>query len=49
VCAADESISVVEEEEVRQIASELGATHEEYVTARAEFREKREVLRGLKR
>jgi uncharacterized tellurite resistance protein B-like protein len=48
VCAADDSISLVEEEEVRQIASELGATHKEYVTARAEFREKREVLRGLK-
>jgi uncharacterized tellurite resistance protein B-like protein len=48
VCAADDSISLIEEEEVRQIASELGATHEAYVAARAEFREKREVLRGLR-
>jgi len=49
VCAADDSISLIEEEEVRQIASELGATHEGFVAARAEFREKREVLRGLKK
>jgi tellurite resistance protein len=49
VCAADDSISLVEEEEVRQIASELGLTHEQYVEARQAFREKREVLRGLPR
>ncbi len=48
VCAADDSISLVEEEEVRQVASELGFSHEEYVAARANFREKREVLRGLR-
>ena len=48
VCAADDSISLVEEEEVRQVASELGLTHEEYVAARSEFRDKREVLRGLR-
>jgi uncharacterized tellurite resistance protein B-like protein len=47
VCAADDSISLVEEEEVRQIASELGLTHEQYIEARLAFREKREVLRGL--
>ncbi len=49
VCAADDSISLVEEEEVRQTASELGFTHEEYVAARAEYRDQREVLRGLRR
>ena len=49
VCAADDSISLVEEEEVRQVASELGFSHEEYVAARANFREKREVLRGLRK
>ena len=48
VCAADNSISLVEEEEVRQVASELGFTHEQYVEARAAFREQREVLRGLR-
>lgn len=47
VCAADDSISLVEEEEVRQIASELGLTHDQYVEARQAFRDKREVLRGL--
>lgn len=47
VCAADDSISLVEEEEVRQVASELGFTHEQYTAARSAFREQREVLRGL--
>ena len=47
VCAADDSISLVEEEEVRQVASELGLEHADYVTARSAFRDKREVLRGL--
>jgi uncharacterized tellurite resistance protein B-like protein len=48
VCAADDSISLVEEEEVRQVASELGLGHQEFVAARAEFREHREVLKGLR-
>ena len=48
VCAADDSISLVEEEEVRQVASELGFTHEQYVEARSAFRAQREVLRGLR-
>jgi len=48
VCAADDSISLVEEEEVRQVASELGFTLEEYVEARSAFRKHREVLRGLR-
>jgi len=47
VCAADDSITLVEEEEVRQIASELGLTHEQFIEARHAFREKREVLKGL--
>ncbi|MFV2071483.1 MAG: TerB family tellurite resistance protein [Thermoanaerobaculales bacterium] len=47
VCAADDTISVVEEEEVRQVASELGLAHEQYVSARAAFRDKRAVLRGM--
>ena len=49
VCAADDSIALVEEEEVRQVASELGFTHEQFVAARSAFREQREVLRGLGR
>jgi uncharacterized tellurite resistance protein B-like protein len=49
LCAADDSITVVEEEEVRQIVSELGFTHREYTEARAAFRDYREVLRGIRR
>jgi len=48
VCAADDSIALVEEEEVRQVASELGFTHEQFVAARSAFREQREVLRGFR-
>jgi uncharacterized tellurite resistance protein B-like protein len=47
VCAADDSISVLEEEEVRQMATELGFEHAEYTRARAAFRDQREVLRQL--
>jgi uncharacterized tellurite resistance protein B-like protein len=47
VCAADDSISLVEEEEVRQVASELGFSHEQFIAARSAFREQREVMRGL--
>ena len=47
VSAADDSISLVEEEEIRQVASELGIEHAEFTAARAKFREKRAVLRGL--
>ena len=47
VSAADDSISVAEEEEVRGIASELGFTHKEYVDSRARYSEYREVMKGL--
>lgn len=46
VCAADDTISLVEEEEVRQVANELGLEHAQYVQARAEFSDKRAVLRA---
>ena len=49
VSAADDSVSVVEEEQVRGIARELGLTHREYVEARARYSGQREVLRGLRR
>lgn len=49
ICAADDSISLVEEEEVRQIADELGLEHAEYVGARSRYRDQREVLRGMPR
>lgn len=47
VSAADDSISLVEEEEIRQIASELGFTHKEYIAARLKYSEYREVMKGL--
>lgn len=47
VAAADGGISSAEEVQVRQVANELGFTHEEFVAARAEWREHRDVLRGL--
>lgn len=47
VAAADDSISSEEEIQVRQIASELGFTHRQYVDALAHYGEKRAVLKGL--
>jgi uncharacterized tellurite resistance protein B-like protein len=46
VSAADDSISAQEENLVRQIASELGFTHQQYVVARSAYSNKREVLRS---
>lgn len=45
VTAADDSISLREEEEIRQIATELGIEHAGFTVVRARFREKRAVLR----
>ena len=47
VTAADDSISLVEEEEVRQVANELGVEPARYTAIRSRFREKRSVLQGL--
>ena len=47
VSAADESITGVEEAQIRQIASELGFSHRDFVTARSAYNEHREVLRPL--
>jgi len=48
ISAADDSITLVEEEEIRQVASELGVEHAEFTTIRAAFRDKREVLKGIR-
>jgi len=45
VSAADDSISSAEEALVRQVANEVGLGHQEYVTARAAYSDKREVMR----
>jgi uncharacterized tellurite resistance protein B-like protein len=47
VSSADDAVSVVEENEIWKIATELGITHSEYVAIRSDYRDKREVLRNL--
>jgi uncharacterized tellurite resistance protein B-like protein len=49
VSAAEDGISGEEEAQVRQIASEIGFSHPEYVAARAAWSQHRNVLRGLRR
>ena len=48
VSAADDSISSAEETQIRQIASELGFTHREFIEARLVYSDKREVLRPFR-
>src|SRR5881397_427904 len=45
VSASDDSISVMEDNEVRRIADELRLTHEDFIAARSEFRDRLAVLR----
>jgi uncharacterized tellurite resistance protein B-like protein len=45
VSAADESISTVEDGVVRQIATELGLEHRDFVAVRARYRDRLAVLR----
>ena len=47
VSAADESISAAEEATISQIAKELGFSHQEHVTIRGAYRDKRAVLKDL--
>jgi tellurite resistance protein len=49
VCAADGSISVEEEQELYQAASELGFSLREYTEVRSRYRDQREVLKGMPR
>ena len=49
VSAADQSITSVEESQARQIASELGFTHRQFVGARAAYSKHREVLKSFRR
>ena len=48
VSAADDEISHVEEQQVRQIAEELGFSPREFVDCRSAWNEKRSVIRHLK-
>jgi uncharacterized tellurite resistance protein B-like protein len=45
VSAADEKVSGEEEQQIWQIASELGFSHAEYIAARMAYSDKRTVLR----
>ncbi len=45
VSAADDSISGIEETQIRQVASELGFSLEELVQIRSSWNDKREILR----
>lgn len=47
VSAADDSISVVEEEHVRRVAAELGLSHRQYVEARARYSQRRAVMKDF--
>ena len=49
VSAADRSITSVEESQARQIASELGFTHRQFVEARAAYSKHRDVLKSFRR
>lgn len=46
VAAADGSISVVEDNEIRRISIELRLTHEDFIGARSSYRDYLAVLRG---
>ena len=48
VSAADESITVAEEGQARQISKELGLTHQEFVSARAAFVEHVEAVKSFR-
>jgi uncharacterized tellurite resistance protein B-like protein len=45
VSAADDSISLVEEDEVKRIATELAFEHREFSTIRSEYNAKRSILK----
>ncbi len=46
VSAADDTITGDEEEQIRQIASELGLSHKEYINARLAYTDKRSVFKS---
>jgi uncharacterized tellurite resistance protein B-like protein len=46
VCAADESISTVEDNEISQIADELKIEHKEFIEVRSRFRDYLAVLKN---
>jgi uncharacterized tellurite resistance protein B-like protein len=49
VSAAEEDISMVENNEIRQIASELGLEHREFIQVRSAWKDRLRVLKNLSR
>lgn len=49
VAGADDLVSLDEDEQVRAVASALLLSHAQFIAARQRFRDKLEVLRGLRR
>lgn len=49
VSAADDEITLAEENVIRKIATELGFTHREFSTVRSSYNDKRTVLKNLPR
>ncbi len=45
VAASEEGISAEEESQIRQVASELGFTHDEYIAVRLKYTNQRTVMR----
>jgi uncharacterized tellurite resistance protein B-like protein len=45
VSSSDESISLVEDNEIRQVSKELGITHSEFISIRSDFRDYLAVLK----
>jgi uncharacterized tellurite resistance protein B-like protein len=46
VAAADEEVTVAEEDEIRRISIELGFEHPEYIQARLKYTNKRSVFKN---
>jgi uncharacterized tellurite resistance protein B-like protein len=47
VAAADDSISGVEDAEIRKISAELGLSHDDFIAARSGFKSKLSVMKSL--
>lgn len=45
VCAADRDVSVAEDDEIRQVATELGLAHSDFIAIRAAYRDYLSILK----
>src|SRR6185295_11598389 len=49
IATADDTVSVIEDDEIHRVARALLVTHAQLIAIRTRYREKLEVLRGLRR